>query len=69
MVERCGVPRSTFTPTFASGRVIGWTANILEQAADSKFIRPSAPLRRAATPAAAASGLMLDQIRSQEPPG
>ena len=29
-------------PTFASSRVIGWCANILEQAADNRIIRPSA---------------------------
>jgi citrate synthase len=42
VMEACGIPRSMFTPTFASSRVIGWCANILEQATDNKIIRPSA---------------------------
>src|SRR5206468_5065361 len=36
------LPPELFTPTFASSRVIGWCANILEQAADNRIIRPSA---------------------------
>ncbi len=42
VMEHCGLPPELFTPTFASSRVIGWCANILEQAADNRIIRPSA---------------------------
>jgi citrate synthase len=42
VMDRCGIPRELFTPTFASSRVIGWCAHILEQAADNRLIRPSA---------------------------
>ena len=38
----CGIPRAMFTPTFAVSRVVGWAANVLEQAAERRIIRPAA---------------------------
>ncbi|NUT35586.1 MAG: citrate synthase/methylcitrate synthase, partial [Hamadaea sp.] len=42
VMHLCGLPREMFTPTFATSRVIGWCANVLEQARDTKIIRPVA---------------------------
>jgi citrate synthase len=52
VMEICGLPREMFTPTFASSRVIGWCAHILEQAAEGKIIRPSARYTGALPPMA-----------------
>jgi citrate synthase len=42
VMDRSGLPRDMFTPTFTAGRVVGWCAHILEQAADNRLIRPAA---------------------------
>jgi citrate synthase len=42
VMDRVGVPREMFTPTFVSSRSIGWTAHIIEQASDNRLIRPNA---------------------------
>ena len=36
-----GLSTELFTPTFAVGRVGGWTAHCLEQLADNRLIRPA----------------------------
>ncbi len=37
-----GLPSELFTPVFAMGRVAGWTAHCLEQAAEGRLLRPRA---------------------------
>jgi citrate synthase len=51
-----GVPVDLFVPVIAVSRIAGWTANLLEQYADNRLIRPRAdyvgPGRRAVRPLA-----------------
>jgi citrate synthase len=42
ILERAGIPRQLFTPSFTVSRTVGWTAHILEQVRDNRLIRPSA---------------------------
>jgi citrate synthase len=37
-----GIPVDLFTPVIAASRIVGWTANLLEQYADNRLIRPRA---------------------------
>ncbi|MGM0558962.1 MAG: citrate synthase [Myxococcota bacterium] len=40
LLEAVGVPRQLFTPTFAVGRMAGWTAHVREQREEGRLIRP-----------------------------
>jgi len=40
LLDAVGLPREAFTPTFAVGRVIGWSAHVMEQHAKGRLIRP-----------------------------
>jgi citrate synthase len=42
VMHTCGIPREMFTPTFAAGRVIGWSTHVMEQASHNRLIRPAA---------------------------
>ncbi len=40
LLHGIGMPVDLFTPTFAVGRVVGWSAHCLEQLRDGRLIRP-----------------------------
>ncbi len=40
LLHGLGLPAELFTPTFAAGRVLGWSAHCLEQLRDGRLIRP-----------------------------
>jgi len=40
LLHGLGIRKELFTPTFAIGRVLGWTAHCLEQLRDGRLIRP-----------------------------
>jgi citrate synthase len=52
VLEALELPRDLFTPVFAIGRVVGWTAHVLEQTQSGRIIRPQSayvgPLPKAA---------------------
>jgi citrate synthase len=41
-LDHAGVPPELFTPMFASARVAGWSAHILEQKHEGRLVRPTA---------------------------
>ncbi|MCL6445104.1 MAG: citrate synthase/methylcitrate synthase [Alicyclobacillus sp.] len=40
ILRTVGMPKGLYTPTFCVSRTVGWTAHILEQAANNRLIRP-----------------------------
>ncbi len=54
LMHAVGLPTDLFTATFAASRIVGWTAHVLEQAANNRLIRPAVqytgPLEREVTP-------------------
>ncbi len=46
VMESCGLPASLFTAAFATSRIVGWGAHVLEQADDHPHPAPERPLHR-----------------------
>ncbi len=42
VMSLAGLDRALFTPSFTTSRAVGWSAHIVEQAANNKIFRPSA---------------------------
>ena len=42
VMDSAGLPADLFTATFAASRSVGWSANVLEQVANNRLIRPEA---------------------------
>ena len=40
VMDSVGLPSDLFTATFAASRSVGWSANVLEQVANNRLIRP-----------------------------
>jgi citrate synthase len=40
VLRAVGMPKVLYTPTFTASRVVGWTAHVLEQAANNRIFRP-----------------------------
>jgi citrate synthase len=40
VMDSVGLPTDLFTATFAASRTAGWSANVLEQVANNRLIRP-----------------------------
>jgi citrate synthase len=71
LLHGLGLPTELFTPTFAIGRVLGWSAHCLEQLREGRLIRPQSAYvgptgRRYAAPRSIGSDSI--ELKSTEPP-
>ncbi len=41
LLDAVGLPREQFAPTFAVGRIAGWSAHVSEQRRTGRLIRPA----------------------------